>query len=196
MITRSRNTARRRASKHRPSHLRSAIVIVAAIGLAVTASDEWRGWVDSLLGGGPAPRADQVSVAGIARIIDGDTLHIQETRIRLFGIDAPEGKQTCRIGGVDRACGEDATTALRRHVGGDPVTCRHRDTDRYGRMVAECFARGENLNAWMVRQGWAVAYRRYGGNIFDAEETAARTARQGIWAGEFVMPWDWRQGAR
>lgn len=195
MIPRTTKRTRRR-SHRRPGRMRSGLLVVAAIGLAVMASDEWRGWVDGIIGGGSTPGADQVPITGMARIIDGDTLHLHDTRIRLFGIDAPEERQTCRIGGADRACGEEATIALRRHVGGDPVTCRHRDTDRYGRMVAECFARGENLNAWMVRQGWAVAYRRYGGGMFDAEEAAARAARQGIWAGEFVMPWDWRQGAR
>jgi endonuclease YncB( thermonuclease family) len=67
--------------------------------------------------------------------------------------------------------------------------------DRYGRIIAVCFTAGTNLNGWMVEQGWAVAFRRYG-NDYIPQEDRARTHRRGIWAGRFDMPWDWRQQNR
>lgn len=77
-------------------------------------------------------------------------------------------------------------------IGDQPLTCEARDTDRYGRTVAFCEAGGVNVNTWMVRNGWAVAYRKYGGAIYGANEDAARQDKLRLWAGEFVMPWNWR----
>jgi endonuclease YncB( thermonuclease family) len=134
-------------------------------------------------------------VSGRARIIDGDTLEIAAQRIRLHGIDAPEMRQSCRKGSDSWPCGAEATKALRSMIQDAEVTCQERDRDRYGRIVAVCFARGEDLNAAMVRRGWALAYRRYSVDYVDVE-TSARAARAGLWAGEFVPPWDWRRGKR
>ena len=75
------------------------------------------------------------------------------------------------------------------------VTCEERDRDRYGRVVAVCRHSGRDIYAWLVREGWALAYRRYS-LAYVNEEAAARSARRGIWRGEFVPPWDWRRGAR
>ncbi|WP_205949680.1 thermonuclease family protein [Paracoccus sp. SM22M-07] len=134
-------------------------------------------------------------VGGVAHVIDGDTLDINGTRIRMFGIDAPEGRQTCRRDRSDWACGEASTDALVKVVDRREVRCEQRDTDRYGRVVAECWNGNRNLNAWMVAEGWAVAYRQYGGAIYDAEEQAAKDARRGVWSSRFDMPWDWRKRA-
>ena len=134
-------------------------------------------------------------IIGQASVIDGDILDIHGQRIRLHGIDAPESSQLCRAAGAEYRCGQQAALALDDRIGGATVTCSERDVDQYGRIVAVCFARGEDLNAWMVLAGWAVAYREYSEDYLD-EETAARTAGRGIWRGEFVMPWDWRRGER
>lgn len=104
-----------------------------------------------------------------------------------------KGGQTCRIGRRDWACGEDATAALRQRVGQQTVSCERKGTDRYGRVVAECWAEGENLNAWTVRSGWALAYRQYGGRRYDAEELMAQVGRRGVWGSDFEAPWDWRR---
>ena len=134
-------------------------------------------------------------VTGKARVIDGDTVEIAAQRIRLHGIDAPEMRQSCRKEKATWPCGAEATKALRSMVQDAEVACEERDRDRYGRIVAVCFARGEDLNATIVRQGWALAYRRYSVDYVDAE-TSARAARAGLWAGEFVPPWEWRRGRR
>ena len=126
-------------------------------------------------------------------MIDGDTIDIHGQRIRLHAIDAIESRQRCkRANGTEWRCGRDAAFALSDHIGRAPVICEVTDFDRYGRFVAICYLRGEDLNAWMVRKGWAVAYRRYGTD-YVAEEGIARKHRAGIWASSFEMPWDWRR---
>ena len=129
-------------------------------------------------------------------VIDGDTLQLGSKRIRLHGIDAPESAQTCRKGFRAWACGAEATRALQGLIGISAVKCEKRNIDRYGRVVATCHAGRTNMNAWMVRNGWAVAYRQYGGAAYAADELVARRKRAGVWAGRFVMPWDWRKGKR
>ena len=118
-------------------------------------------------------------------MIDGDTLDVRGTRIRLHGIDAPESAQLCKdAAGKDYRCGQTAALALSEHIGKRLVTCEPRDTDRYGRVVAVCRVGTEDLNAWMVRQSYAIAYRRYAEDYVNTELTA-KALRQGIWAGTF-----------
>lgn len=135
------------------------------------------------------------TLSGAARVVDGDTLVLGSVRIRLHGIDAPESTQNCQAGGRFWACGREATWALARLVRGKPVSCEERDWDRYGRAVAVCGIAGQDLNAWMVAEGWAFAYRRYS-RAYVAEEARAQAAKRGIWRGEVVAPWDWRRGKR
>lgn len=133
---------------------------------------------------------------GSASVIDGDTLDIRGERVRLHAIDAPESGQLCRdAGGTDWRCGQQAALALSDKIGRATVTCETTDIDRYGRVVAICYARGVDLNEWLVAEGWAVAYRQYGEDYIAAED-AAREAGRGIWTGALVMPWDWRRGVR
>ena len=145
---------------------------------------------DALAGGGTG-----ATVSGAARVVDGDTLEVRGTRVRLHGIDAPESKQRCRAGGRTWSCGREATRALIQRIGARPVACEARDRDRYGRVVAVCRVGGADVNAWMAAQGWAFAYRKYSRDYI-GEETAARAAKRGVWRGEVVAPWDWRRGER
>ncbi|TVR96506.1 MAG: thermonuclease family protein [Rhodospirillales bacterium] len=135
-------------------------------------------------------------LVGVATVIDGDTLELHGTRIRLHGIDAPESAQLCiDTRGEPWRCGQRAALALSERIGRASVTCRHTDTDRYERMIAVCYKQGEDLNGWMVAAGWAVAYRRYSHDYVGLEDDA-RAAKRGIWSSRFVMPWDWRRGER
>jgi endonuclease YncB( thermonuclease family) len=140
-------------------------------------------------------RAGASDLTGRASVIDGDTIEIHGQRIRLFGIDAPESRQTCEANGQTYRCGQQAALSLADHVGQRTVACEQRDNDRYGRIVAICRAGAEDLNAWLVSQGWALAYRHYS-TAYLAEEDAARTAHLGIWRGTFTAPWEWRRGDR
>ena len=104
---------------------------------------------------GPAPAA----IAGKARAVDGDTLDFGGTRVRLWGIDAPESRQTCRAGGSEWTCGGLAAAALRSRS--TDLRCEPRGRDRYGRVLAACFEGDDDVNAWLVSEGWALAYRRH-----------------------------------
>jgi len=147
-------------------------------------------WVGLLLAASPA----WADVSGVATVTDGDTLRIGEARIRLFGIDAPEGKQSCQRDGVAWLCGQEAGAYLRKLLKGEPVACAERNRDRYGRIVAICkLADGRDIGAEMVGAGFALAYRQYGGRLYDVPEDEAKTLKRGLWAGEFVPPWEWRR---
>jgi endonuclease YncB( thermonuclease family) len=135
----------------------------------------------------------QDRIVGVASVIDGDTIEIHGVRIRLHGIDAPESRQECiRPDGATWRCGQQAALALSDHIGRAVVSCEPRDRDRYGRVVAVCSLGGEDLNRWMVANGWAMAFRRYSLD-YVADEDRARMAGVGLWSSTFQMPWDWRQ---
>ncbi len=132
-------------------------------------------------------------LSGTPRITDGDTIWIGKTKIRLHGIDAPETKKECsRQDGSKYRCGEASTEALRVLIGTDPVRCEGDTYDRYKRLIATCYSGTVNLNAELVRQGWALAYRRYSKDYVSVE-IEAQDAKRGIWAGEFEPPWEWRR---
>ena len=130
------------------------------------------------------------------RIVDADTLIVAGERVRLAGIDAPETKQLCRRDGQLYLCGMEATQALSQKIGTGAVTCTLSGWDRYNRALGVCRAAdGADLNSWLVRSGHALAYRRYSWR-YVPEEAVARLWGYGLWAGEFVAPWDWRRGIR
>jgi endonuclease YncB( thermonuclease family) len=133
------------------------------------------------------------SISGTAQVIDGDGLHVGGTEVRLHGVDAFEGRQTCLRDGRHWNCGEAAADLLRALTTGREITCSKRDVDKYGRTVAVCSNGEVDLGAELVRAGLALAYRQYGTDYVD-EEDAARKARRGAWAGEFMAPWDERRG--
>jgi hypothetical protein len=110
----------------------------------------------------------------------------------LHGIDAPESDQLCLLNGGPSQCGQEAAHVLFDKIGDSVVSCEPRDIDRYGRVVAVCFAHGEDLNAWMVTNGWALAYREYSLDYVQQEQSAS-AAKAGMWQGEFVAPWEWRR---
>ena len=134
-------------------------------------------------------------ITGQPRVIDGDTLEVAGQRIRLHGIDAPESRQLCRRDGEPWRCGKDATSALKAFLDSRPVSCEELGRDRYRRVVAKCAVDGADIGEWMVSQGWAVAYYFYSYDYSRAEQRA-RSARRGMWAGEFEKPWEWRKQRR
>jgi endonuclease YncB( thermonuclease family) len=139
------------------------------------------------------PIVARADIVGRASVIDGDTIEITGKRIRLFGIDAPEGKQSCNRGGKTWRCGQRAAFALANLLAQSPVNCLRRDKDRYQRLVAVCYLNKLDVNGWMVQQGWALDYKQYSGGRYSKEELEAQRAKRGIWAGEFTKPWEWRR---
>lgn len=129
-------------------------------------------------------------------VLSGDTLELLGLRIRLYGIDAPEIEQTCRIGTEAWNCGSDARWAAIDRIGSNWVACVARGVDADGTMAAVCYlggVGGPELNGWLVAQGWALAYRPET-PAYLAQEEAAQRAGKGLWRSQFVAPWIWRQG--
>jgi endonuclease YncB( thermonuclease family) len=131
-------------------------------------------------------------LSGQPKIKDGDSFSLADSEVRLFGIDAPEGRQSCTRGDREWRCGDAAAAKLKSLVGSSRITCLRRDIDTYGRVVAECHRGNLDLAAEMVRAGLALAYRRYSTAYVD-EENEARAARRGLWAGDFTPPEEWRR---
>lgn len=142
-----------------------------------------------------AALAALASIVGPARAVDGDTLRIGATRIRLYGIDAPELHQLCGSGSARNPCGRAAADALGRAVEGRTVTCARMDVDRYGRTVAVCRSGGRDVGEELVSRGLAVAYRRYSSRYVGAEDVA-RAKRLGIWSDVFEPPAQFRASRR
>lgn len=144
--------------------------------------------------GSAAPAADR-SVQ--LRVIDGDTIVVDGTHYRLWGIDAPESAQACRdTSSASYACGKVASAHLRELVAGQRVSCEPKTQDRYGRTVAICgTATLPDLGKVMVRDGWAVAFVRYSRD-YVKEEAEARDVRRSIWSGTSELPWEWRAAQR
>lgn len=147
-----------------------------------------------LLAASPAPAVAQTT-SGTAVVIDGDSLSVGGRAVRLFGIDAPEGKQTCQRDGTSWACGEEAASQLKAIVDGHVVECSGRGVDQYGRILGVCTANGFELNGAMVEAGWATAYRSYSDD-YVPQEVRAKAARVGIWNSTFVAPEEYRMSLR
>ena len=141
------------------------------------------------------------TISGKAIVIDGDTIKINSKKVRLFGIDAPEKKQKCKklflsiyILSFDKSydCGILSTNKLKNKIKDNIIICKSKGKDRYKRIIAECFKDKTNLNSWLVRNGYAVAYLKYSKKYLTAQNLAKKENR-GIWQGKFEMPWDWRK---
>lgn len=135
------------------------------------------------------------TITGTVSVIDGDTLEIREERIRLYGIDAPESGQQCKYIGTLQRCGQQAANALNSYINRRPVECVGKERDRYGRLIAVCYAGDIDLNATMVRNGWGLAYTKYSKDYVLHEQAAAQELR-GIWKTDFDLPWEWRRRGR
>jgi len=132
-------------------------------------------------------------IYGFPVITDGDTIKISNNKIRLHGIDAPEKSQKCTKKLKEYNCGVVATKALTKKIGKNNVKClTQRNKDRYKRHIGVCFVEQENLNRWMVRSGYAVAYRRYSKDYI-LDEEFAKINRLGLWSGFFLNPEKWRK---
>lgn len=149
--------------------------------------------VQMLVSAGTAAQSGEIR--GRATVIDGDSLRVADTELRLDGIDAPEFQQTCRLRARDWACGRAAAETLALLIERKPISCAWTERDQYGRGVAVCRRDGQDLNALMVESGMALAYRRYS-ERYVAEEDRARAARRGVWDTEFEAPWAWRRQAQ
>ena len=126
------------------------------------------------------------------RVVDGDTILLNAEKIRFTGIDTPELKQTCIKEGVIDPCGVTAKEILIEKIGDNKVECISEGKDQYKRTLAECFVNSESLSSYLVRSGYAFAYRRYS-KKFIKDEDYAKLNKIGMWSMEFDYPWDYRK---
>tara|TARA_Y100001958_G_C20896462_1_gene320462 strand:+ start:26 stop:529 length:504 start_codon:yes stop_codon:yes gene_type:complete len=145
-----------------------------------------------------------IEIYGAAKVIDGDSVHINSKKIRLEGIDAPEIKQKCKksflkisaIVGFEfkksYSCGVISKSKLFEKISGAKIKCISLSRDKYKRYLSTCYKNKINLNKWMVRNGYAVAYKRYSKDYL-RDENYAKENKLGIWEGTFIRPEKWRK---
>ena len=125
-------------------------------------------------------------------VIDGDTIHLNGEKIRFSGIDTPELKQTCIKDNAKNFCGITAKEILINIIGNNIVKCIREGKDRYKRTLAECYVNEISLSSYLVRNGYAFAYRKYS-KKFISDEDYAKTNKLGMWSMKFDYPWDYRK---
>jgi endonuclease YncB( thermonuclease family) len=133
------------------------------------------------------------NLTGQASVIDGDALEIHGTRIRLWGVDAPESSQLCRADdSIQYRCGAKAANELDAFIAKRPVSCTPISVDRYGNTTASCSVDGVDLGDWLVRNGLALDWPQYSKSLYDKAQHEAEHAGRGIWVGSYVEPWLFR----
>lgn len=150
-------------------------------------------WKTELTPATPPASSGVTSFTGKAHVVDGDTFDLGTTRIRLWGVDAIEGAQACRLNGSTWGCGEEARRRLTAFLGSADVVCEPKDRDKYGRTVAACSSGGRDVGAWLVAEGFALDYPEYSNGFYRDQQVKAQAEKRGIWQSEFEMPWEWRR---
>ncbi len=175
-----------------PSSLVIFVVVICVAGIGFFLPEN----IGEIFAAQPKADSQFPQVAGIASVVDADTIDIHGERIRLAGVDAPESRQQClNTSGQLWRCGQIAANALDVWINNNPVACSIEGEDKYHRQIGTCSVRGASMQNWLVTSGYALAYRTYSTAYVPAEDKA-RIARVGVWSGEFVAPWDWRKGKR
>ena len=126
------------------------------------------------------------------KVIDGDTIYLKNEKIRFSGIDTPEIKQTCNKNNETIKCGIQAKELLINKIGNNKVKCIKNGLDKYNRILAECFVNNQSLSKYLVREGYAFAYRKYS-TKYILDEDYAKKNKKGMWAMTFEYPWDYRK---
>tara|TARA_B100000900_G_scaffold191840_1_gene162379 strand:- start:159 stop:638 length:480 start_codon:yes stop_codon:yes gene_type:complete len=126
------------------------------------------------------------------KIVDGDTIHLNGEKIRFSGIDTPEIKQKCTKNNEVIMCGIQAKELLINKIKNNKINCVREGKDQYKRTLAECFVNDLSLSSYLVKSGYAFAYRKYS-NKFIKDEDFAKSNQLGMWSMNFEYPWDWRK---
>ncbi len=194
--------ARRRAARHAAGMLAATLLTAvvaqplhAASPVANDGSSIASQPSDSLISWSVPDLRQPQEVVGTATVIDGDTIEIRGQRIELYGIDAPEIGQTCKIVFFPWKCGAEAIKMLRALVADREVSCDIQGAGSHAPLAGVCSTQGGELNGTMVRIGMALAYRDQSLD-YVADEAAAEREDVGVWQTRFDAPWEWRSAQR
>ncbi len=166
----------------RPNRVVGQTVAAGLIGTLFGAFVVLLGLPSDLFGRVPNPSGSISAEASHVAVIDGDTLRLHESIIRLQGVEAPpRGKSCQRIDGATFDCGAAAVAALADLVRDRTVTCHLAGRDSAGFTQGMCEAGETDLNRRLVAQGWARA--RADVPAFSDEEQHARSEQRGLWRG-------------
>ncbi len=141
-------------------------------------------------------------ISGKPKIIDGDTVKINDKKIRFSGIDAPEsfffGKtQICILNNINIFCGKLSKEKLIEKIGNSKIDCKiEKNKDQYNRLIGECFINNESLSVFMVKNGYAFDYTKYSKGKFREYQEYAKNSSLGLWKMQFEYPWIWRKKNR
>ena len=141
-------------------------------------------------------------IFGKAVITDGDTVKINNKKIRFSGIDAPESyffgkKQICILDKVNVFCGILSKDKLVEKIGSQSIDCKiETNKDQFNRLLGECFLDNESLSVYMVKNGYAFDYPKYSKGKFREYEKYAKDLSLGLWQMKFEYPWIWRKKNR
>ena len=133
-------------------------------------------------------------ISGKPKIIDGDTLKINNKKIRFSGIDAPESyffgkKQLCILNNIEILCGKLSKEKLVEKIGDQIVNCKiEKNKDQYSRLIGECFTNSESLSVFMVKNGYAFDYPKYSNGKFRNHQIFAKKFSLGLWQMQFEYP--------
>lgn len=136
------------------------------------------------------------------KVIDGDTVSINNISIRFSGIDAPEsyyrGKtQKCVKENTIVECGRLSKEYLIKIIGNKKVKCKiEKKPDQYNRKLGECFVNNKSLSSLMVRGGYAFDYPKYSKKKYSKDQEFAKSNKLGLWSMEFVFPWIFRKNTK
>lgn len=187
MIAQAKGLSRMPPRASIPTLLRTGLVYTVAMTRTMTR------WLLTALLVASSP-AWAGEIAGRAQVVSGDTIVINDTHIRLYGIDAPEIDQTCTTRkGEAMRCGELARQALDAWMRGAQVQCRgDGEPSADAPWAAVCTIGWLDINEEIVTEGWALALSTES-DAYVRAETFAKARKEGIWRTEFVPPWEWKR---
>ena len=137
--------------------------------------------------------SEVLNASSSLKIIDGDTIILNSEKIRFYGIDTPEIKQSCTDNyGHTYFCGVKAKLELEKIIGSKKVSCIKKTKDRYKRSISICYVDENDISSLMVKRGWALAYKKYS-KEYVKDEAIAKLNNAGMWSGKFIAPWKWRR---
>jgi endonuclease YncB( thermonuclease family) len=127
-----------------------------------------------------APKAYTAEIRSFAIVKEDGTLRLRGRTIRLYGIHIPATERTCQTFTRPVNCGTRAALALEFKIGANFVSCDPKWRNDDGSITAMCHVEGEDLGAYLIERGWALALPDAPFE-YVALEKIARSRGIGVW---------------